>query len=173
MLVLTNKAPGVDCRGTNTLVFKAQREGRAFVQRGGKHTWKACVKKNCIDYRKKGKHTKKETKKKPRFQNNWCWLLENGLRWLVKTLTDMLLCTGCVFSQKWQPLCHRCYSRKLFKSDVTEENASLLRLSILKSLPLHIALFLFYPFFPFLTLSNATRLLFTLCQHDLWNPQSR
>lgn len=74
MLVLTNKAAGVDCQGTNTLVFKAQREGRAFVQRGEKH-----VLKKLHRLQEKGK-THKETnqKKKPRFKNNWCWLLENG-----------------------------------------------------------------------------------------------
>ena len=70
------------------------------------------------------------------------------------------------------PQCHRCYSRKLFKSDVTEENASLLRLSILKSRPLHIALFIFYPFPPCLTLSAAALLIFGLCSRDLWNSQS-
>lgn len=60
--------------GAQTRSFSSAKRPKSRCPGWGNTPWKAC--KNCKDYRKI--HKRKETKK-PSFQNNWCWLLENGL----------------------------------------------------------------------------------------------
>lgn len=119
----------------------------------------------------KGK-THKERSQKKKVGRDRCWSqslspLAGGKHW------HMFLCTGCVFSSSDSPYATGAIQGNCLK--VTSPRKTPAYYTYPYSSPAHYILLFSYStsFSPFQTPSVATLLIFTLCQRDLWNSQSR